>query len=233
MKRKAISLLLTAALLLAATGCAKESVQGDTGTTPPSAPDVQATTTADEAPDETTADEAPAETTADEAPTAISEDQAKQLAEDLLEKNEFVVSLLGKANLTVDYDAAIDVGELQYAPLSAEYGFTCVDDIKLYLDNIYTADYYATTYFNTFFEGDYAMYIDVDGILYMNISGGGAGGNKWAYETMTVSALTETSFSISVDGQDNYDSPMHAEMTVVLEGGNWLINELTSDYIDG
>lgn len=220
--KKLVFTALIIAVALSVTACSESQSRTPEATTP------SATTQA--TPEETTAP------VATEAGEAITPETANEIARSLLANDALVERYLSKCQYLVDSDRAItfteDGMDWVFAPVAdSRCPFMSVDDIKIFLNDNYTRRFYENSVYVYIIGADgYSVnYIDYEGVLYQNITGGGGGSTEWAYETLTVSEITDTSFCAECGGMTLYDEAVTAKMTIVLDEGLWKIDSFKTE----
>lgn len=164
-------------------------------------------------------------------PEIISQATAKEIASALLANDAIVESSLSRCQYSVDSERTVtfheDEMDWYFAPVDDERcPFKSVDDIKIFLNDTYTRRFYENSVY-TYIIGaeDYTVcFIDYEGELYQNVTGGGGGGNEWAYDTMTISDITQTSFTAQCGGMTLYEEPVSVSMKIVMDDGLWKID---------
>lgn len=205
--KKILIAILGAAILLAVAGCAVSEADEGTSSISDSA-------------DETSAGEVQTD-------GPMDEEAAGETISRLMNDRNYIEYVVFRAGLNYDSEKTITIDEMYFAPVD---DFADTAEIIAYLENTFTERFIQSTYYMDMFEGDYKMYIDYEGGLYMNVSGGGGGGEEYAYDNMEITELSAEKITAVIPGQDLYESLITANVTLVNTDGRWLIDELTVEY---
>ena len=213
--KKIIALFLLQALCLTACACQNSSAVPGQSSEPSSSESEEATLETEEITLET-------EEITLETEEIITEAEAKAIAEGLIENKVFIEYVIFRAGLETDNDNIIQQNDIHYAAVTD--GYTCTDDLKAEITSVFTADYIENTYYMSYFDGNYPMYIDCDGILYMNIDGGGGGYEEYAYDNIVIESCDNDTISGFVPGQTAYGELIRCSFTLSSAEGSWKIS---------
>lgn len=236
MKRVIVFFCIIAALSMTACSNEKDEVilktteepTIETSITPETVSESASENIADTVSDEEIAAETEAEPEVD---MQLSDAEAAEKVEELLEKSLEIQYVILYAGLSVG-DEVVDMENAQYSPVT-DSRFATTEDVKNYILSVYTQDYYDSdpTLTGSTFTGDYAMYIDYEGKLYMNVSGGGGGGFEYAYGEMTFFKNEANFIEAKLPGQNSYGDLANCSVDLVVENGEWKIDAILQDYI--
>ena len=131
----------------------------------------------------------------------------------------------------LDYDQSVEQeydenGRCFVPVVSDKYHST--QDIRNAAEQVFTVQYAQENFYQYALEGDYSRYLDLDGVLMMDIGqGGGTNLNNWDLESMAVKSQTEDTILLNMDFISDYDEAGNADLTLVKENGEW---KFTSDF---
>ena len=114
------------------------------------------------------------------------------------------------------------MNDCSYAPVSDD-NFNTIDKIKAEAEKYYTEQYAKDNLYSVF-EGDYPIYAEFDGKLYVNIDGGGDGGYTFSTDSATLESSDNGKYVVSVQCLDNYETKYTAKITFVTENGQLKIS---------
>ena len=252
MKKNLLIIALMAGILSAFTGCYNDDdfteLETNTTTAVTTTAVTEATTAAEttvaetetKAPEETTTvteKETEKQNTADtekqttvesensaETKDDINTKELKETAYKLFEKYNTVDHLLATAVMQTRDDYIVDGKNRTYNHVTDE-SFTCVDDIRKFIDGCLTGNAKFEIEDALDLDGGHAMpiYMDVDGQLYC-LDGGRGCGFDFVKDSLVISDVTETAFTAKITSSNVAVGDVFLTAQIELKDGTWLIS---------
>lgn len=156
----------------------------------------------------------------------LDENSVSDFMAELMEKSTEYENYLTRYHLAaIEYEyeeVEPDENGLHYVPVADE-SLNSIAKLKAATGQYFTDDY-ADKYLYPAFEGEYPMYKEFDGVLYVSVDGDGAGGFIYKTETCKIVSQTDTTCTISLDVQDTYETNYNGLISLKLEDGKWKID---------
>lgn len=175
-------------------------------------------------------------TTAAQAVTVaeLTNDNVKAQMAILMPQAEKIYSYLMLGGLdvgTYDYDKAIVDSEngCRYTPVVDE-SLNTVAKVKALCETYYTKTYCESALYDVF-GGTYPLYKEFDGVLCLNVDGGGGGGDTYVTETSQILTQNGDTVVVSMDCRDSYDGRYIAYVTLKLADGAYRIDAIQTTEV--
>lgn len=156
-------------------------------------------------------------------------EQVKDYLEAVLPKAAEIIGIFSIDGLPVDPDAADSAqpdstGQIFVPVISDEY--KSVQDIKDAAEKIFTPEYLQEAYYSYAFEGTYARFKDVDGVLYEDVNQGGGGSNDWLLNTAEIASQETDKIVVSITHVSAYGDQTPTQITLVSSESGWRIGSI-------
>ncbi|MBC8570127.1 LptM family lipoprotein [Zongyangia hominis] len=160
-------------------------------------------------------------------------EQVKDYLDAMIPKAVEVIGIFSVDGLPVDPGAADAATEDEngqiFVPVQSDT-YHSVQDIKDAAEQVFTVDYLQQAYYQYVFDGTYARFKDVDGVLYEDVNQGGGGSNDWLTDTAEIVSQEADSIVVNITHADGYGGKNPCRMTLSATEDGWRIGNV--EFLD-